>query len=95
MNYPTTMQSPQLERYKPSIEQEFKAFSNQERPVSHPVKSIHRPFTGAVLEGSLKPLPIKSALTKAGMESLTDEIKALYRTNDTISQAAELKYGKS
>jgi hypothetical protein len=67
-------------------------FSNQERPVSHPVKNIERPFTGKMAAG-LKFQPT-SAIQRAGFESLQEEFKSLYGAGDGKSQVT-LEFGKT
>jgi|LauGreDrversion4_2_1035121.scaffolds.fasta_scaffold70610_2 hypothetical protein len=76
MNYPVALQNPQLERFKPRESIEFRAFNNLDRPVSHPVKNLYRPFTGNNPSGKVV---VKSAMTKNTTDmDIAVEIKALY-----------------
>ena len=47
-------------------------FSNQERPTTHPIDNITRPFTGKMQAGS-KFQQVQSAIAKAGMDTLNIE----------------------
>lgn len=95
MNYPSTLQSPLLQRHKPKPRRDIKLFSNVERPSTQPVQKMHRTFTGS-LEPGLKyqPTTVPQSAAIAGIPEDDLRVK-LYQPANELQSHSALTFGKT
>lgn len=107
MNYPSTLQSPLLQRHKPKPRRDIsklhvrsltffaELFSNVERPSTQPVQKMHRTFTGS-LEPGLKyqPTTVPQSAAIAGIPEDDLRVK-LYQPANELQSHSALTFGKT